>query len=272
MKKLNFDISEIPFSNPDKLRNITLPTSLNEELAEETGIHVGDGFMSIYNYTNRGNYWLRFTGHSIEEGTYFKNHLQPLLTKLYNFSGSIIPSKKDDSFNLTLRSKAIVFFKAKILKLPLGSKNSIAIPKIILKSDKKVLAGFIRGIGDTDSSVTFKKKHQNRHYYPVIHFANKSKILVKQMNKALKEFGIVADTQFNETYYDKRTKKFYTKHSLFISGKNNLNIWTKTIGFNNPVHITKFEIWKKFGFLPPKTTLEQRLKILRSDVKIHIVD
>jgi hypothetical protein len=47
MSKLFFDISEIPFSRQDRLRNITLPTFLSEQLAEEIGIHIGDGFMNI---------------------------------------------------------------------------------------------------------------------------------------------------------------------------------------------------------------------------------
>jgi len=34
------------------------------------------------------------------------------------------------------------------------------------------------------------------------------------------------------------------------------------IGFNNPVHITKYQIWKKFGFCPPNTNLQHRIRIL----------
>jgi len=46
----------------------------------------------------------------------------------------LIPSKKDNSFTVRIYSKAIVLFKAQTLKLPLGKKNSISIPEIILKT------------------------------------------------------------------------------------------------------------------------------------------
>jgi intein/homing endonuclease len=268
MSKLFFDISEIPFSRQDRLRNIILPTFLSEQLAEEIGIHIGDGFMNIYNYSNRGNYWIKYTGNYVEEEGYLKNHLQNLLKFLYNFSGSAIKSNKDNSINITVRSKAIVSFKNKILSLPLGNKSSISVPEIILKSNKRLLASFMRGIADTDFSLSFKKKYRENHYYPVMHLGCNNRILVEQLQEILREFNIKSDTQFNENSYDKRTKKIYTKQSLYLNGKNNLLKWIETIGFNNPVHLTKFEIWKKFGFCPPRTTLQQRLKVLNGEIGI----
>lgn len=72
----------------------------------------------------------------------------------------------------------------------------------------------------------------------------------------------------DESYYDERTKKIYIKHNIYVSGKDNLDRWIKTIGFSNPVHLTKFQIWDKFGFCPPKTTLRERLKILNGELDI----
>ena len=34
------------------------------------------------------------------------------------------------------------------------------------------------------------------------------------------------------------------------------------IGSNNPKHITKFWIWQKWGFCPPRTKLNMRMLIL----------
>lgn len=266
MSTIEFDVSEIEFSRPDKLRKITLPTSMNGHLAEDIGIHVGDGSMNIYKYTNRGNFWLRYTGNRIEEKDYYE-YIQSLLKGIYNFSGTLIPSMKDKSFNLVIRSKAIVLFKSKILKLPLGTKNSIAVPEIIIKFPK-FWKEFLIGLIDTDFSLTFKKRSREEHYYPVMHLGCNSKPLVEQVNEILKKFDINSDTQFNEERYDKRTGKTYVTHSLYINGKKNFNKYAGVIGFNNPVHITKYEIWKTFGFCPPRTTLEQRLKILNGELSL----
>lgn len=47
-----------------------------------------------------------------------------------------------------------------------------------------------------------------------------------------------------------------------ISGKKNLAIWLKEVGFKNPVHITKLQVWQKFGACPQNTTIEQRKALL----------
>ena len=40
----------------------------------------------------------------------------------------------------------------------------------------------------------------------------------------------------------------------------------KKIGFNNYAKYSKYEVWKKFGFCPPYTTLKQRKKILNGEL------
>ncbi len=54
---MNFNISKLPRSND----NISLPERPSEELAEETGLHIGDGTMNFYKNGNkpRGSYALR---------------------------------------------------------------------------------------------------------------------------------------------------------------------------------------------------------------------
>lgn len=51
-----------------------------------------------------------------------------------------------------------------------------------------------------------------------------------------------------------------------LNGRNNLVNWMKNIGFRNPKHLTKYSIWKKFGFCPPNTTILERRQILRDDI------
>src|SRR3989344_1805236 len=46
-KKVEFDNSIVNFSKSDKIKNIILPEELSPELAEEIGIHLGDGCLSL---------------------------------------------------------------------------------------------------------------------------------------------------------------------------------------------------------------------------------
>lgn len=73
-----------------------------------------------------------------------------------------------------------------------------------------------------------------------------------QINKNIR---IVKSKNLNETY----------QYEIALIGSNAL-IYTNKIGFNNPVNITKYTIWKKFGFCPPKLSSEERRKILKGDI------
>jgi len=41
------------------------------------------------------------------------------------------------------------------------------------------------------------------------------------------------------------------------------------IGFNSTKHLTKYEVWKKFGYCPPNTNIRQRKQILEGNLKIE---
>lgn len=219
--------------------------------------------MNIYNYRNRGKYWLQFSGNFTEELSYYKDYLMPLMKSLFNHTGNIIKSKKDNSLTLRIYSKAIVNFKINTLKLPFGQKSEHAFIPNFIRNNKKLLSSFLRGLADTDFSLTFKKKGKF-HNYPVLQTALKSKSLIKQIHTALNKFNITSNIYFNEKNFDKRTGKFCIKNSLYINGKDNLEKWVKFIGFKNPVFYTKYLIWKKFDFCPPHTTLADRTLILNN--------
>lgn len=51
-----------------------------------------------------------------------------------------------------------------------------------------------------------------------------------------------------------------------ISGRHRLEQWMKVVSFNNPVHLSKYLIFKKYGFVPPHTTLAERKKILKKKI------
>ena len=49
---------------------------------------------------------------------------------------------------------------------------------------------------------------------------------------------------------------------LQVSGKNMLYKWVHIIGFSNTNHLTKYEIFQKFGFVPPHISYKERLEII----------
>ena len=56
-----------------------------------------------------------------------------------------------------------------------------------------------------------------------------------------------------------------TAYRIFINGKPSLEQWSTQIGFSNPSQETKYLTFKKFGFVPPKTTLNLRKSFLKGD-------
>jgi hypothetical protein len=66
---------------------LSLPTEYSEELAEETGIHIGDGFMNIYPKYNNNTF--SYSADAINDVAYSK-FVKELIKKLYNIFPSHI--------------------------------------------------------------------------------------------------------------------------------------------------------------------------------------
>ena len=45
---------------------------------------------------------------------------------------------------------------------------------------------------------------------------------------------------------------------IMIRGENNIESWMKVIGFNNTSKKIKYKVWKKFGFCPSNSNIEDR--------------
>ncbi len=239
----------------DRMKKVTLPTKMSSDLAEEIGIHIGDGSLSIRPKYRHYDYFVCL---GIHEKDYMKHVLQ-LIQSLYRIKVKPIERTKDSSLIATISSKKLTLWKLS-LGLPSGDKGQINIPKSVL--DSKFILDCVRGIFDTDGSLTFKKKYKDVHYYPVIKITSKSKILISQIYDITFKLGFTVYTYFDERMKSS-TGTISTEHSLFISGNKSLEMWMDLIGSRSPVHISKYLIWKKFGFCPPKTTLSIRKSILK---------
>lgn len=264
---MNFNNQKIKleFSNPDVKRNIKLPKDMNEELAELIGIFVGDGHIAIRKNINSKrkytHYEIRLAGHAIDDYYYHNLYVNRLFKKLFNINLNLKINESKNELKHSIDSKLIIEFFGKIIKLPIGNKENISIPQVILNSNKNIKCAFLRGLADTDFSLTFKKKTYKNNCYPVIRCKFKSKNLIEDLKLILKELDFNYSYCF-EKNYDKRINKYDYGHSIYISGKKNLEKWIKEIGFSNLKHLTKYQIWKRSGFVQPYTNINQRMEIL----------
>ncbi len=252
---MRLDLKNIEFSKIDKQRGIKLPLFLDSKLAEDIGIQIGDGCIS----KGKKDYIINCSFNANEDLQYMQNFVVTLKTKLFK-NANLISSKIGGEVRIKIGSRAVFDFYTKIIGLPAGSKNEVEIPKIIFEN-RDHLISCTRGIMDTDFSLSFKKKHKQVHYYPVISANFKSKKLVKQLELIFNKLGFKVHAEFDYERFDRRFGKVIT-HYIYLNGKNNLERWWKIIGSNNPRLITKYKIFKKSGSCPPKTNVKERFEIL----------
>lgn len=178
----------------------------------------------------------------------------------------------------------IVIYNKKVSSLfndfgfPFGKKSlTVSVPKEVLQSKNfKVIAGFLRGIFDTDGNLyfrnnqscdrytLFKRKHN---YYPLIHFVTVSKNLAEGIGFLLDKLSI----KFFMSIYYPKIKGCNKVYRITISGVKRLERWMELVGSKNSVKFTRHLVWKKFGFCPPHTILEQRKDILNGKIDINNV-
>jgi len=120
----------------------------------------------------------------------------------------------------------------------------------------KYILDCLRGIFDTDGSLMFKKREKDVHFYPLIEIVSKSKPLISQIFDIVTKFGFAG-----HTYLDRKSTM-----RLYIGGHRSVDLWMDVIGSKSPIHTSKYIIWKKFGFCPPRTTLVDRISILEDKI------
>ena len=215
---------------------------LTKWIAYEIGVHVGDGNMYSYNRTHR----ITYSGNLANEGKFYKESLMKLIKKIYKVQPRYYERKSDNTVLLVINSKKLIEFKNKFFGLPIGAKDEIEIPKVIRKNPS-LIKWFMKGLGDTDFSLSFKKDRKELHSQPRLELYTKSKKLFRQVCEILKKFGFT----FGKNIVKKEKQKGYI---VRIYGKQNLQLWLKNFGFSNPWILSKIKIWKKLGYFPIKET------------------
>jgi len=237
------DTSTVSFSKMDIARKIVIPNELSEILAEETGMHIGDGTMGVYN----ASYRFAMEGDVIEDKEYYLDWVKNIYFQLYNLKLNIRAFK--ERYGFQLGSKAIVTFKHTTLNLPYGKKGSIIkIPNAIMKNPLFMRA-CLRGLFDTDGCIWFEKKNDKEiPWYPRIEFHVTSKMLTEQIARILNTMGFSYSTW---SIIPKR-KTWGETYMVSIKGEDVLKRLFKEIAPRNPKFIIRFLVWKKLGYCPRK--------------------
>ncbi|HYD03173.1 MAG TPA: LAGLIDADG family homing endonuclease [Alphaproteobacteria bacterium] len=202
---------------------------VNEDVAEEIGMHVGDGSMNIYKVPS---YTLACP--NIDDKEFMIDYVIPLYEKIYGIN--IKPKLwSKGTYGFRIHSKKLIDFKIS-LGLPLGKKTNIKIPEIILRNDLFMKA-FLRGFMATDGSInTFIAN--KRKIYPRLELTNVSQELMMQINVSLKNFGFRTSTwttSFNYPKWNKSTR-------ISLNGYEQIIKWDKEIGFINAKHSDKLRL------------------------------
>ena len=244
---------------------------ITPELAEIIGIYVGDGYLR---YEGRRKE-LDISG-SYEEKVYYDNHVIPLFNQEFNLSikGRFFPSRR--TYGFVIRDRFVIN-KFKEFGFPSGKKSlSVTIPQFILSSkNSEVKPRFIRGLFDTDGCLSFINRSgyktysefkRTYNYYPTITINSISKKLIISLIKLLEDF----DFTYHTAKYTYKEKNWNTKYTIFLSGIFNLSNWIDKINIKNPVKMSRYLVWKKFGFCPTNIDYNQRINILKGKLNPYL--
>ncbi len=209
LKKFHFNY-ENNFGLPAE--NITF-AGASDKFAEFMGIMLGDG-----NFT--GN-MIRITMDSRDEG--YRNYVGKLFFDIFNctFHGYKVQAK-----NVFVLYKSNAKIAAILLKHGLRRGNKIKLRIRIpswIKKRKSFLASCLRGLMDTDGTVSFDKRDRKI----LLGFCSYSPPLLSDVGKSLSPFQV-----------------FTAKggaHQLRINRSQSIYNYRRFIGFSNPKHITRYD-------------------------------
>jgi hypothetical protein len=242
--------------------NNDIETTFNDitvESAELAGIFAADGSMQKQH--------ISFWGNITED----KDHYNQTIKRLFRaaFQIDINPHEKASNsvYGFYVCDKKVIKYFNEFLGFKFGNKTyTVQIPNVIMKSENpEIWSAFIRGFCDSDGSLNFDKRRGKCrdllkiiHTYPRIQIKSASPHICSDISILLNRLSI------NHIVCRINSRKPNEKDQTLvqISGKKRLEDWINKVGFNNPVNQTRYEIFKKHGFVPPRTTIAQRKDII----------
>jgi len=239
---MKFDLSQVKLSNNDIKRGLVLPRKPSKELAEFIGILAGDGHVSF----NTKRYHISICGDSRLDINYLK-YVRNLFNKLFNIDTNITIRKGSNCALIEFESRGVLNFLRNIKYYKHHSRN-IRIPDWILINDYYLIS-LIKGVADTDFSLMLYKNRKLYPHYPVISLTSADKEFIILISNFLESQGFNVDLILDDRRFDKRFGKTWILFRLRLSGRQNLDLWMKLIGFRNQRHLNKYNEYLKSGVI-----------------------
>jgi intein/homing endonuclease len=235
---------------------------IDGDLAELMGIHIGDGCIS----KNKRYEEYYLGGDLIEEKEYHDNWVGPLFNNkiMLPLFGKRVNYKEHPKVGVyafhIFDKKLVSFFEG--LGISSGSKINLGIPKCILKNSF-FIKRFLRGLFDTDGNLYFDRNRSAKNPIndrPTIKLGTVSKPLIDDIFRELKKMNF--NPRIKKPYKGKKDKNVV--HTILIYRIRDIERYLEEIGFKNPKHYSKWELYKKFGYCSPHTTLAERKLLLKN--------
>lgn len=192
---------------------------ISAELSEFLGALSGDGCIG------RHPSCITITSHKILDKKY-THHLFRLFTKLFGCKPKIIT--QDNVLRIIFYSKELSMYLNKKYNFPIGKKKGkLHIPKPI-KNNKKYLIYYIRGLFDTDGSISRHHKSGGA----ILEISSADKKFLNELNKSMKILGFKAKLG---------------RKNITIYAKKEIDRFFKQIKPANKKHLTKYENFKRTG-------------------------
>ena len=234
------------------------------KLAEISGVHAGDGYLR-----NGGNRWEWDISGSYDEKEYYDNHLIPLFKSVFNIKieGRYFPHRS--TYGFVIRDKKVIKFAHDALKFPYGAKSTIVSASPFVFKNVELMKNFFRGYFDTDGSFSCGKKYgkgiefkRKYHCYPRVTLVTVSNNLSLDLQRLLNKL----DIGYCHYNYMPKPVNENLKYIYNLNGIGNAEKLILLINPKNHTKMSRYLIWKKFGFCPTNISYAQREKVLKDSL------
>jgi hypothetical protein len=235
---------------------------LSPDVAAETGIHIGDGGLSIKRGGPHGHYQYEVTGHALEDQLYLIGTVMPTISAAYDLHRPGFYINPEQTWiSLRYQSKAVALFKHETLGLPNGRKRNLSIPEAF-RNDTRLMRPLARELLATDGVLGFYNAGRNNpHKYPRIQIKLKASLVIEQLATFLRaDLGISASCRSTMSVHEGRSPSL--QQILQVNRSEDIETWRREIGFSNPSHISRMMVFEALGECVPRTSIVDRLSFL----------
>ena len=235
---------------------------LSPDVAAETGIHIGDGGLSIRRGGPHGSYQYEVTGHALEDQLYLIGTVMPTISAAYGLQRPGFYINPEQTWiSLRYQNKAVALFKNETLGLPNGRKRNLSIPEAF-RNNAHLMRPLARELLATDGVLGFYNAGRNNpHKYPRIQIKLKTSFVIEQLATFLQtDMGISASCRSTISVHEGRSPSL--QQILQVNRSEDIETWRREIGFSNPSHISRMMVFEALGERVPRTSIVDRLSFL----------